>query len=119
MKAIQSGMTGVPDIAVEVIASGDGPKPARGQRVSTHYVGTFLDGRKFDSSRDRGSPFGFTVGMGQVIRGWDLVIGAMQVGDRWKVTIPFQLAYGEGGHPAGIPPKSDLIFDMELLSVGS
>ena len=117
MEPIASGIEGVPDIAVEVISTGAGGRPIRGQKVATHYVGTFPDGKQFDSSRKRGSPFAFSVGAGEVIKGWDLVLSEMQVGDRWKVTIPFQLAYGEQGHPAGIPPRQTLIFDMELLGI--
>jgi len=114
---IDAGVEGVPPILVEIIASGGGQRPLGGDRVSMHYVGTFPDGRKFDSSRDRGAPFQFALGRGMVIRGWDLVGAAMSVGDRWSVTIPYQLAYGEGGHPAGIPPRADLVFDMELLEI--
>ena len=118
VREIQSGSPDVPAIQVEVLAEGDGSIPGRGQQVSMHYVGTFPDGRPFDSSRDRGSPFGFALGTGQVIQGWDLIVAQMQVGDRWKCTIPFQLAYGAQGHPAGIPPRQDLVFDMELLGIG-
>ncbi len=117
VREIQSGTPDVPAIQVEVLNDGDGSIPGRGQRVSMHYVGTFPDGSPFDSSRDRGQPFGFTLGVGQVIQGWDLIVAQMQVGDHWKCTIPFQLAYGAQGHPAGIPPRQDLVFDMELLGV--
>ena len=114
---IESGVEGVPAIQVEIISSGSGQKPLSGDRVSMHYVGTFPDGRGFDSSRDRGSPFAFQLGTGMVIRGWDLIVAEMCIGDRWSATIPYQLAYGERGHPAGIPAKQDLIFDMELLDI--
>ena len=114
---IESGIEGVPAIQVEVITSGNGQKPLAGDTVDMHYEGTFPDGRKFDSSRDRGRPFQFKLGAGMVIRGWDLVAAQMCVGDRWSVTIPYQLAYGEHGHPAGIPAKQDLVFDMELLEI--
>lgn len=117
-RTIASNMDGVPDMQAEIIVSGNGDVRAnRADNVSMHYTGTYPDGRSFDSSRDRGAPFQFRLGIGQVIRGWDLVVAEMSVGDRWSVQIPYQLAYGEAGHPAGIPAKQDLIFDMELLEV--
>ena len=79
-------------------------------------TGTFEDGSKFDSSRDKGRPFSFRLGAGQVIHGWDIGVGMMQVGARWKFHVPWKLAYGEKGG-RGIPPKSDLYFDVELLEV--
>ncbi len=114
---IESGVEGVPAIDVEIITSGNGQKPLTGDTVSMHYVGTFPDGTAFDSSRERGQPFRFALGRGMVIRGWDLLGAAMCVGDRWIATIPYQLAYGEQGHPAGIPAKATLLFDMELLDI--
>jgi len=114
---IESGAEGVPAIQIEIITSGNGQKPLNGDQVSMHYVGTFPDGSPFDSSRERGAPFGFKLGAGMVIRGWDLIVADMCVGDRWSATIPYHLAYGEAGHPAGIPAKQDLIFDMELLDI--
>jgi len=114
---IESGIEGVPAIEIEIITSGNGQKPLSGDQVSMHYVGTYPAGEEFDSSRGRGQPFGFKLGAGMVIKGWDLIVADMCVGDRWSATIPYQLAYGEGGHPAGIPPKQDLVFDMELLDI--
>jgi FKBP-type peptidyl-prolyl cis-trans isomerase len=114
---IESGIEGVPAIQVEIVTSGNGQKPLAGDTVNMHYVGTFPDGGEFDSSRSRGQPFQFKLGAGMVIKGWDLLGAAMCVGDRWVATIPYQLAYGEGGHPAGIPPKQDLVFDMEMLDI--
>ena len=114
---IHSGVAGAPLLRVEVIATGDGPRPAIGDTVAMHYTGTFIDGRKFDSSRDRGEPFVFPVGYGKVIKGWDRTVPQMRVGDRWKVTVPFQAAYGDRGHPAGIPPRANLVFDMELVEI--
>lgn len=114
---IESGLPGTPPIGVEVLASGSGERPKIGQVVSVHYTGTFQDGRKFDSSRDRGQPLSFPVGTGKVIKGWDMALLRMRVGDHWKVTIPHQLAYGEEGYPGAIPPRSTLVFDMELMSI--
>jgi FKBP-type peptidyl-prolyl cis-trans isomerase len=100
-----------------VIQSGDGPQAEPGQVVSVHYTGWFTDGRKFDSSFDRNEPFSFPLGAGQVIAGWDEALAMMKVGDKWRLVLPPQLAYGERGHPAGIPPNSTLLFDVELVGV--
>jgi FKBP-type peptidyl-prolyl cis-trans isomerase len=102
---------------IEVVTPGAGAQPANGQRVRVHYIGTFTDGKKFDSSRDRGQPFEFPLGAGRVIRGWDVAVAKMRVGERSKVTIPWEMAYGAQGHPPAIPPKSDLVFDIELLGI--
>ena len=102
---------------IEVISAGTGPAPTDGQRVRVHFVGTFPDGRKFDSSRDRAEPFEFPLGAGRVIRGWDVAVARMRVGERSKVTIPWEMAYGAKGRPPAIPPKADLVFDIELLGV--
>ncbi len=91
------------------------PKP--GQTVSVHYTGCFIDGKKFDSSVDRAEPFSFVLGQGQVIAGWDLGVAQMKVGDKVKLTIPPDLAYGRDGYPGAIPPNSTLIFEVELLGI--
>jgi peptidylprolyl isomerase len=96
---------------------GTGPQPKSGQYVKVHYIGTLKDGSEFDASYKRNQPFEFAIGQGQVIPGWDEGVMTMKVGGRSKLTIPYNLAYGEEGRPPVIPPKADLIFDIELLGV--
>lgn len=96
---------------------GTGAKALPGKNVSVHYRGQFSDGRVFDESYKRGEPLQFMLGMGQVIKGWDEGIALMKVGSKYKLLIPYNLAYGEQGHPGGIPPMSNLIFDTELMAV--
>ncbi len=99
-----------------VLKEGKGERPKRGDRVVVHYTGWLTNGKKFDSSRDRGSKFKFKVGVGQVIKGWDEGVMRMRPGDRFKFTIPAKLAYGERGI-GPIPPNSTLIFDVEFFKV--
>ena len=99
------------------LAAGDGAQAAAGQSVTVHYTGWLTDGRKFDSSRDRGSPFTFRLGAGQVIKGWDQGVAGMKVGGRRRLEIPADLGYGARG-VGPIPPNSTLVFAVELLAVG-
>jgi len=97
---------------------GTGASPAKGKMVSVHYTGTLAStGAKFDSSRDRGSPFKFQIGVGQVIAGWDEGVMSMKVGGKRKLMIPDKLGYGARGAGGVIPPNADLVFDVELLGV--
>lgn len=106
------------DLQIEKIVHGQGAPAKTGGKVTVHYTGVFMDGKKFDSSVDRDDPFSFVLGAGQVIAGWDQGVATMRVGDKVKLTIPPELAYGRDGYPGAIPPNATLVFEVELLAVG-
>jgi len=101
----------------QVLKKGQGSFAMRGETVSVHYTGWLTDGTKFDSSVDRGQPFQFTLGAGQVIQGWDIGVTGMRVGEKRKLTIPPDLGYGAAGAGGVIPPNATLVFDVELLGI--
>jgi len=106
-------------VKIDELAAGDGEPARRGQRVSVHYTGWLTDGKKFDSSLDRGQPFNFTLGAGEVILGWDDGVSGMQVGGKRRLTIPAELGYGRRGIRGVIPPNAVLVFEVELLEVAA
>lgn len=119
MPTTASGLT------FEDTTPGSGDTAQAGQRVRVHYTGWLYDptatnsrGKKFDSSRDRGAPFRFNLGAGEVIRGWDEGVAGMQVGGQRLLTIPPELGYGARGAGGVIPPNATLVFDVELVAVG-
>jgi FKBP-type peptidyl-prolyl cis-trans isomerase FkpA len=108
----------VTELKIEELKAGNGAEAKAGQTVSVHYTGWLTDGKKFDSSVDRGQPFKFQLGAGQVIQGWDKGVAGMKVGGKRKLTIPPQLGYGDHGAGGVIPPNATLIFEVELLGTG-
>ena len=106
------------DLGIEDVAVGDGEEAARGKKVTVHYVGVaFRSGEEFDASWNRGEPFRFTLGKGQVIPGWDAGVAGMRVGGRRKLTIPSALGYGARGAGGAIAPHEPLVFVVDLLAV--
>jgi FKBP-type peptidyl-prolyl cis-trans isomerase FkpA len=105
-------------LLMETMRAGTGAEAKTGDRVTVHYVGSLTSGKKFDSSRDRGQGFKFTLGRGEVIQGWDNGVAGMRVGELRKLTIPSQMGYGARGFPPVIPPDATLVFEVELLAVG-
>lgn len=110
-------MANTTELKIEVTQKGSGPVAKDGMSVFVHYTGKLIDGTKFDSSLDRGTPFSFTLGQGSVIKGWDQGVLGMMVGEKRTLTIPSELGYGSAGAGASIPPNATLIFDIELLDV--
>lgn len=106
------------ELIIEDISVGEGTEATVGKRITVHYTGTLENGTKFDSSKDRNDPFVFTLGVGQVIKGWDQGFAGMKVGGSRKLTIPSELGYGARGAGGVIPPNATLIFDVELIAVG-
>ena len=104
-------------LKIEEMKAGDGASAVAGKKVTVHYTGWLTNGTKFDSSLDRGEPFQFNLGAGQVIKGWDQGVEGMKIGGKRKLTIPSELGYGEQGAGAVIPPGATLIFEVELLGV--
>lgn len=104
-------------LEIKDIEIGQGPEAQAGQRLTMHYKGTLENGKKFDSSYDRGTPFQFTLGVGQVIQGWDQGVVGMRVGGKRQLIIPSELGYGARGIGSIIPPHNTLIFDIELVAI--
>lgn len=110
-------MSEATELVIEDLRVGDGAEAKAGQNVSVHYTGTLTSGKKFDSSHDRGQPFKFKLGGGQVIKGWDQGVAGMKIGGLRKLTIPPHLGYGERGAGGVIGPNATLIFEVELLGL--
>ena len=105
------------NLNIDVIQKGSVPAIQNGQIAVVHYTGTLLDGTKFDSSVDRGTPFSFSLGAGEVIEGWDKGVLGMMVGEKRKLQVPPELGYGTSGAGGIIPPNAILVFEVELLEI--
>merc|ERR1712164_69979 len=105
-------------VTKEIKVAGDGQTfPSKGDKLTMHYTGTLTDGSKFDSSVDRGKPFEFTIGVGQVIKGWDEGVMQMSLGEKAVLQITSDMGYGARGAGGVIPPNADLVFEVELLGI--
>jgi FKBP-type peptidyl-prolyl cis-trans isomerase len=107
----------VSELKIEDVKVGTGDEAVAGKAVTVHYTGWLTNGTKFDSSKDRGEPFRFQLGVGQVIKGWDQGVAGMKVGGVRKLTIPPSLGYGANGAGSDIPPNATLVFEVELMGV--
>jgi len=105
------------ELQIDDVVIGNGATAESGKKVTVHYTGTLVDGKKFDSSKDRNRPFTFDLGAGKVIKGWDEGVVGMKVGGTRKLIIPASMGYKERGVPGVIPPNSVLLFEVELLGV--
>jgi len=114
---LTSGAVMADEIQIEILTEGDGATAEIGQRVRVHYEGRLSDDTVFDASKPRGQPFSFTIGAGQVIKGWEQGVAGMKIGEVRRLTIPPELAYGAAGAGDVIPPHATLVFDIELLDV--
>lgn len=106
------------ELQIEELQVGEGAEATSGHQVAVHYTGWLTTGEKFDSSVDRGTPFEFALGGGQVIKGWDQGVAGMKIGGKRKLTIPPELGYGARGAGGLIPPNATLVFEVELIGVG-
>jgi FKBP-type peptidyl-prolyl cis-trans isomerase len=104
-------------VDIQVILEGKGKEAKNGDKLKMHYTGFLTDQTKFDSSIDKGRPFEFVLGSGSVIKGWDIGVLGMKVGEKRRLTIPYELGYGVHGYPPVIPAKATLIFDIELIAI--
>ena len=102
---------------IDIIKEGSGSAIQSGQTAVVHYIGTFVDGTKFDSSVDRGVPLSFTIDAGEVIKGWDQGVVGMKIGEKRKLQIPPELGYGASGAGGVIPPNAILMFEIDLLEI--
>jgi FKBP-type peptidyl-prolyl cis-trans isomerase len=115
--ATSSAKPNMEGLKIEDIKVGTGAEAVSGKKITVNYSGTLTDGTKFDSSYDRGEPFSFNLGAGEVIQGWDKGFAGMKIGGKRKLTIPPELGYGANGAGGVIPPNATLIFEVELLKV--
>lgn len=113
----QAPVTTASGLTYQDFVVGTGPSPSTGKTVTVHYTGWLTNGTKFDSSRDRGTPFQFPLGRGGVIAGWDEGVAGMRVGGQRRLTIPPKIGYGASGAGGVIPPNATLIFEVELLAI--
>ncbi|MFT5281104.1 MAG: FKBP-type peptidyl-prolyl cis-trans isomerase [Flavobacteriaceae bacterium] len=112
----EGDMPQVEELKIEILEEGSGQEVAPGDKVSVHYTGMFINGDVFDSSIPKGAPFVFTAGAGQVIKGWDMGLIGMKIGEKRKLTVPYHLGYGEAGY-GPIPAKATLVFEIDLIEI--